>query len=372
MCIRDRLAQQVWPQLTPAGAPLAGLGLLALLWRDRAVAALLGLGYLATLGFCALFFVRDVEVFLLPAHLIAALLLGEGAGWVLAAIGRAFLKVEDRGLRMGSGRGQPTIVYPRSSIVALALLLPALLAWRNLPVIRAANTGAPELAARALLAQDLPAGALLIVDWDAVEGLRYLQAIEGQRPDLEVRPLNTSVLRQDVDAALAAGRDTYLLSAQPELGLAQEPAGRLWRVRNQPLQLATATPAQVEWQDGLTLAGYTLPAGPFRPGEIVPVTLAWRARAAPSQAYILFVHVVGPDGAVWGQHDRPPAGQPTDQWPPSAQATDLLGPALRIDTPPGRYRVLVGWYSYPSLARLPLAGGRDALELGTIEVVPLR
>ena len=52
---------------------------------------------------------------------------------------------------------------------------------------------------------------------------------------------------------------------------------------------------------------------------------------------------------------------------------DLYGPTLRLDTPPGRYKVMIGWYSYPSLARLPLAdGSADALALGEIEVVGLR
>jgi hypothetical protein len=255
----------------------------------------------------------------------------------------------------------------------LLLILPALLFWHNLPAIRAANTNTNELAARALLAEPLPRNALLIVDWEAVEGLRYLQTIEGVRPDVEVRPLNESVARQDVGAALAAGRATYLLRAQPNLGLAQQPEGRLWRVTERPLQLKAKTPTTQPWQDGLTLKGYTLAPGPYRPGDIVPVTLAWAADAAPRQRYTMFVHLVGADGVVWGQHDREPQPLPTDRWSPGAQFVDLYGPTLRLDTPPGRYKVMVGWYTYPSLARLPRAdNGSDASALGEIEVVPLR
>src|SRR5205085_6654849 len=119
--------------------------------------------------------------------------------------------------------------------------------------IRAANTGANEAIARATLAQPLPAGALLIVDWEAVEGMRYLQTIEGLRPDLEIRPLNADVARADAEAALSAGRAVYLLRPQPELGLAQSPAGRLWRVSSSPIALHTDTVADQRWQDGIAL-----------------------------------------------------------------------------------------------------------------------
>ena len=354
--LRELALRQIWPQLLPAGALLALLGLARVWRRDAALAALLTLGYVLTLCFCVLFFVQDVEVFMLSAHVIAALLLGEGALLVAGLAGRL------------ARRWLPArAAWP----AGLLLLVPALLLAQNLPGMRAANTALPELAARALLAQDLPHGALLIIDWDAVEGLRYLQAIEGLRPDLEVRPLNDSVVRQDVEAGLAAGRATYLLHARPDLGLAQQPEGRLWRVASTPLRLAAATPANVAWQDGPALSGYTLPPGPYRPGEIVPVTLAWQARTAPGQAYTLFVHLIGPDGALWGQHDRPPAPITTDRWQPGMRLVDIYGPTLRLDAPPGRYQVLVGWYSYPALTRLPLAAGGDVLVLGTIEVAPL-
>ena len=70
----------------------------------------------------------------------------------------------------------------------------------------------------------------------------FLDLIEGRRPDLEIRPLNADVLRADAEAALANGRAVYLLRPQPELGLAQSPAGRLWRVSTAPAS-RTANPA---------------------------------------------------------------------------------------------------------------------------------
>ena len=77
--VLDLARRFVWPQLLPLGAILALLGAARLLLRDRGLAALLALSYLAVFGFCAAYYVADVEVFFIPAHLLAALLLGEGA-----------------------------------------------------------------------------------------------------------------------------------------------------------------------------------------------------------------------------------------------------------------------------------------------------
>src|SRR5262249_31892785 len=106
------------------------------------------------------------------------------------------------------------------------------------------------------------------------------------------------------------------------------------------------------------------------PGDVVPVTLDWRAQAAPSQRYTLFIHIAGDDGIVRGQQDREPARAPTDQWQPNERLIDVYGPALSLETPPGRYHVVLCWDRYPSLTRLPRADAPgDTLILGEIEVV---
>ena len=272
--IRELAQRFIWPQFFPLGALLALLGALRLWWRDRAAAALLTISYTLVLLFCTLFFVQDVDVFMISAHLIAALLLGEGAMLLVAVI-------RDQGRTTNQADRRSFSVLRPSSFVGLALLLiPTLLLLRNIAPIHAANSGTSEAIARATLAQPLPTGALLIVDWEAVEGMRYLQALEGLRSDLEIRPLNADVVRADAEAALATGRAVYLLRPQPELGLAQSPAGRLWRVSTAPLALHTDTPTDQHWQDGITLRGFSIPPGPYQPGDVVPVTLDWQAQAS--------------------------------------------------------------------------------------------
>ena len=71
-----------------------------------------------------------------------------------------------------------------------------------------------------------------------------------------------------------------------------------------------------------------------------------------------------------GQQDREPSRAPTDQWQPNERLIDVYGPPLSLETPPGRYHVVIGWYSYPALTRLPRTDTPgDTSTLGEIEVM---
>ena len=86
-------------------------------------------------------------------------------------------------------------------------MLPALLLIGNLSYIRAANTLDDELAARTLLGEPLPTGALVLGDWASTEGPHYLQAVEGLRPDLQFGVLAN---REMILAMLVHGRAVWV------------------------------------------------------------------------------------------------------------------------------------------------------------------
>jgi hypothetical protein len=336
--------------LLPVGTLLALVGAVALAGRDRAAALLLLTSYAVVLIFCSAYYVIDVDAFLLPAHLIAALLLGEGAMLLLRRLPR----------RLDNAAGY------------LLLLLPLLLLGRNLGSIRAANSAAPEQAARSIMAQPLDTPALIVDERNSIERLRYLQDIEGQQPEVALR---SNQDRAAILAALADGQTVYLLEPAPALGLSQWPEGQLWQVGAQPLTTAQVPASSLRWANGIKLIGFTLPPGPYHPGETVPLTLEWEAESNPPQIYILFVHLVGPQGTLWGQQDRAPLPVPTNQWLPGDHYVDLYGPQLHPDAPPGRYDVVLGWYHHQTLERLLVRSNGttteaiDTLTLGTIEVV---
>jgi hypothetical protein len=73
-----------------------------------------------------------------------------------------------------------------------------------------------------------------------------------------------------------------------------------------------------------------------------------------AEDYTVFVHLVGPDGRLHGQADSWPVQgtYPTSQWAPGREVTDPYEVQLAPDTPPGRYRVEVGWYQLETMQRL--------------------
>lgn len=339
----------IWPELLPIGTLLALAGAIALAGRDRALALLLIISYAIVFIFCSVYYVIDIDAFLLPAHLLAALLLGEGLMLLLRPLPRSAARVAS----------------------LLCLTLPIALLNRNIDRIRTANTPAAEQAARAIMSQSLPTPAVIVDDRNSIERLRYLQAVEGQHPDLM---LSSDSSPEHIQAWLEHGVAVYLLHPAPELGLRQHPAGLLWQVQPEPLLIEQMTPVTARWSEGIQLVAYTLPAGPYQPGAVVPVTLAWAAQHTPLRDYTLFVHLIGPDGSLQGQHDRPPSAMPTGQWQPGQRLIDIYGPVLAPAAPPGQYQVVIGWYDYQTMERLDVEAAEtiindNGVRLGGIQVI---
>lgn len=203
---RALLHEFVWPQMLIAGAVLAVAGAVRLVQRRRSYAALLLTSSVIIFLFCCAYYVPDLHVFFIPMHLITALLIGEGAMLLLQRLPH----------RVTSGAAM------------LLLILPMLLLARNLPTIVDANLPRAEMTARERMAQ-LPPEPVLVLDnnWVDIDVMRYLQEIEGQRPDVEFGLVTD---HQRILDALAEGRAVYLLEPQEQSWLAQQPEGRLWRV----------------------------------------------------------------------------------------------------------------------------------------------
>jgi hypothetical protein len=135
---------------------------------------------------------------------------------------------------------------------------------------------------------------------------------------------------------------------------------------------------KADFDDKIELIGYDLPTTRISPGDTLPLTLIWRSLSSDMrESYTVFVHLVGPDGAIHGQWDKEPgqrSKQPTTSWVRDEIVVDPIPVPLATDAPAGTYRVLVGLYLAPDGPRLLLrhetgqvAG--DALDLTRIEVV---
>lgn len=326
---------------------LAGVGAL-LLWRRRPGAAALltvaavvslwaALRFLAAVG-------EDGDNFI-PFYLLMGPWLAVGMEGVLTA-GRLWLRR----------------VWARQLLLILLILLPLWNLGRGWPQALERRQLQVREQAVALLAQPLPAGAVLAGDWTAVTPLRYLQRVEGVRPDLWVVATDVAGERLLWERALAADTPYFLL---------RRTAGRLWL-----LPAATAVDvaaishpdnrrlnAQVRW------LGYDLAPAAIRPGETLILTLYWGVDASPDQAWSTFIHLLDARGEKVAQVDRTPLGEhyPPPQWQRGQSLADAYALALPTQLPAGRYQLVFG--AYRGAERFDWADGASVQPLAEIVIV---
>lgn len=255
--IVGRLLRDEWSLLWLG---LAVVGWLALARRNRRLAVMLGLVWLANTFYALNYHVPDLRVFLLPAHLSLALALGQA----LSALG-----------------------HPARQSLALAAAA-GLMLWTALAVVwpqvdRSAPN--PWLAwGQTVLQLHLPAGATILADSEKIAPLYYLQQAEGVRPDLEIMVLpDEAAYRATLEQRLAAGRPVYLARFLPHLPYHRRSLGPLTEVSPNPQTTLPADTTPADLSIGpFQLLGYQLaPASPLAVGQS-HVTLYWQADDKPA------------------------------------------------------------------------------------------
>ena len=137
----------------------------------------------------------------------------------------------------------------------------------------------------------------------------------------------------------------------------------------QPTQMSGA-----RFGDQIELTGLDLPVETLAPGDIVPLTLFWRAPDPIADDLKVFVHLLDAQDQLVAQRDSQPAGglRPTSTWNASETITDRYGVLLPGDLPAGEYKLIAGMYLPASGERLPVyIEGNDAQDhivLGMIRV----
>lgn len=315
------------PQLTWLGWGLAGYGWWQSWQKQPGLAIMLGGSYCSILGFCLAYFVDDLAAFGLSAYIAQALLIGFG----LDALPWQ---------RLGFG---------------LAVGISGLLAWHTWPQIHQQNTAQPEQLARQRLAEPLAAHSLVIGDGWSIESLRYLQAVEQQRPDVE---FSFQADQQRIREQLAQGRQVYALQAIPELGLQHRKVGDWWQI--EPVSQQFTDQMNIVWQNGIQLTGLELPSQ--AQGQLL-IGLRWQTQA-PIPSLIRFVHVLDQTGRLVAQTDSP-TNPSSEVWPIDQAQTDLLAVQLPPDLPSGQYLIIVGWYDLAG-QRVVLNPQQDTYQLGKV------
>jgi mannosyltransferase len=114
----------------------------------------------------------------------------------------------------------------------------------------------------------------------------------------------------------------------------------------------------------------------FAPGDVLPVTLFWEARALIPEPHKVTVQLLDGAGSLIAQHDGEPVGgfAPTTIWQPGQAVIDRHGVLLPVDLPSGGYTLVVAVYHAATGERLPVtvAGESvgDYLPLTGIKIPP--
>ena len=283
---------------------LAGMvaGLLLLLWRDRPLALLLGGTFAAYLFVTATYRAPQTVEYMLPAYVAAALALAYALGHLPAAL--------------------PATPWGRAAAaLCTALLLVAALGQLpgHVSAAGARHEAGDARAVAGRLLANAPPGSIILAHWHWATPLWYLREVEGQRPDVDVRFVFPEGESYDATwarrtaGAFAEGRPviTTWVPTAPLAGLpTPEPLGEALLYPQEPRLTLPAgyRPLDVVLGDAIEVVGYQLddPAGGVLvPGEEATLGVAWRPAAPLPAGLGLFAHVVGADGALYAQDDRP-------------------------------------------------------------------
>lgn len=122
---------------------------------------------------------------------------------------------------------------------------------------------------------------------------------------------------------------------------------------------AGMTPLNLQWENGLQLAGYRLYQTDFRGGYVIPVTLSFRAGNALAQDYSLSVRLFDEAGTQLWAADRAhlALGMHPATWLPGEVVSEYIEVPFPPALPAGRYHLGVMFYTRTA------AGGWQNLQL---------
>lgn len=307
------------------------LGLWLVFKRDRSLAVLCGGTFTIFSVVAATYRAPQTVEYMIPAYVAAVLLLAYG----LAASTESMSRFG----RWGSGPA--TLITAIVTVVAFSQIVD------HQSASGAAHEGTSARDYAETLLAGAPAGSVILSHWHWATPLWYLQEIEGLRPDVDVQfvfPEGESyeaTWERRARETFAAGRPvvTTWIPSVPQGGLpAPEPVGEAILF---PQEARTKLPdgfvvSDLGVADTVDVVGYRLEAPDgVAAGEEVVVTVAWRSVTGLPPDVGLYVHLVGPDGVLYGQDDKPAvAGE--------GLALTQFRAALQPGTPPGRLSILIG------------------------------
>jgi hypothetical protein len=317
-------------------------------------------------------------VYELPAHLVLAVWLGLGVLAIGAGIARML------------PRSEQVRAAPVAAVGLLALTWLGVRGANGLLTVRA-NALHPVNHDRSVLADGYEArrivggglarvdpNAVVVGDWEQATVVWYLQFVEGAKPDVQVNYPVTNL-----GAALNdyPGRPIWLMArtaVPPDRRLSADgPFVRVGRADEVAVVIPRdARTRAARFEDALELVGVAYAdrlgrrvADPDAAGDVLPVTLYWRALGPSRKDLSVSVRLVDEVGRIAAQQDNASpvlSLYPTSRWREDEVVGDYYELPFR-SLAPGRYRLEVRVYLVEGGTFRDLAvGGREYADVQTV------
>jgi hypothetical protein len=384
-------------QFNPALLAAAALGLLMLAWRDWRLLVLLGGGLVLHTFVTVTYRAPQTVEYLMPAYLPIAILVGLTTAWLLSTLlpGAISSSVATAGARRSKNSlAQAQVAWRRhlslvATLSAAAILLAGFLNGMDHGPSYSVLAGdhSTRTAMESILDQ-APSDALVLADWHWATALWYLQWVEGQRPDVEVRYVwpvpgqeYPDTWRERIEENIGE-RPLLLTDAYGPPGFTLEPLGQGFWIHQRPYRAAPAglTPLEAVFarsadEGKVRLLGYRLSRREASPSEALELALAWQPVGEIIASPSFTVWMTDNDGQRLTQADR----YLVPGYIPGEVRFERQVLPLYPDTPPGEYNLNLQVYStgeegfetwtvQPG-ADLPVDSG-TTLKLATLTVHP--
>lgn len=345
------------------------VGAMFLLWRDRKLAFLLVGSFLVHTAVTLTYDAPQTVEYEMPAYVSLSLLVA--ASFRVLSELRSEVRSSDP-LR----RGLRAIVLFVSNLLAVFLLLAgAVNLLVHLPSYGALSRSHDARSYAESALNGAPENAVVLSNWHWFSPLRYLQEVEGIRPDVRIEyvaPRGEPLARTWVRSIESYIDERPVVVARAfeneygDLPYQVEPLGEAFLVRQEPrAEVPTEmTPLDVTLGKRVMLLGYRLEEKETEPAQPLVMTLAWSPVDGPVEDVALFAQLIGPEGRLWSAAQDP--RHSGERVAPDEIILDRFVVYPLLHAAPGDYTLVIG--AYTPDGRLVTSDRSDTVRLATVRV----
>lgn len=350
----------------------AAAGALVLLHRDRRLAFLLLGGFALHTLVTATYRAPQTVEYMLPAYVLLVITLGSGLGLGARAAGSKHH--DSHPVRAGASRIGPGLLA--QALAALFIVVALAQGIQHYPSYRMLAQSDDTRSYSSTILDGAPRNAVVLADWHWVMPLRYLQIVEGVRPDLLIQYVYPTNEPYEQTWARRIQEELpnrpVIVTHYNELAYADieaifEPLGEAYWVRSEARRELPAgfTPTSTRFGDRLQVVGLQLPSDRIAADETLKFTLAWSPVADVPIPVTLFAHLISPDGALYAQQDTV---LDTRFVKPGDVVLTQFRLTPRTGALPGDYSLQIG--AYTREGALAEESGQEREELDSITLAP--